>query len=142
MTNFDFGVIRNAIRLKYLPQDTPPLGLKHAYGATNFALDFLNNISKKRSYCLELWPPVYHSSHQQSRYTLSRPPAKASYTGLSLSKYEKLMDIMMRDEMHEARSVIYVEIDTLTAIQLSYSIICGSVSVNVCKWKLPYVAGQ
>lgn len=104
MTNFDFGIIRNAIPLKYPPQDTAPVGIKHAYGATNFALDFLNHISKKRSYCLELWPPVYHSSHQQSRYTLSRPPAKASYRGLSLSEYEKLMDIMMRDEMHEARS--------------------------------------
>lgn len=103
MSIFDMAIIRNAIRIRYPPEDTPPLGIRHAHTTLDLAVEFLSSISRRRNYCLELCPPVYRNSDQQNVYTLSRPPAKASYNGLSLSAYEKLMDIMMRDEMYEAR---------------------------------------
>ena len=103
MSIFDMTIIRNAIRMRYPPADNPPLGIKHAHITLDFTVQFLSSISERRSYCLELCPPIYRNSDQQNVYTLSRPPAKASYSGLSLSKYEKLMDVMMQDEMYEAR---------------------------------------
>ena len=103
MTIFDMSIIHNAIRMGYPPDSDPPDGIRHAHHTLGHAIDFLGNISSRRPYCLELYPPIYRNSHQQNVYTLSQPPAKASYNGLSLSAYEKLMDIMMGDEMHEAR---------------------------------------
>ena len=104
MSIFDMAIIRNAICMRYPPADTPPPGIRHAHTTLDCAGKFLSRISKRRNFCLEVCPPVYRNSNQQNVYRLSQPPAKASYNGLSLSAYEKLMDIMMRDEMHEARS--------------------------------------
>ena len=104
MTNFDMSIIRNAIRMRY-PQDaSPPLGMRHIYSVIEHALGFVGRISRRRAFSLELYPPVFRNSHEQTVYTLTKPPAKASYNGLSLSAYEKLMDVMMRDDQFsEAR---------------------------------------
>lgn len=104
MTNFDLSIIRNAIRMRYPMDASPPLGMRHIYATLDHAIGFLGRISRRRAFFLELYPPIFSNSHKQTVYTLKQPPAKASYSGLSLSAYEKLMDVMMRDEQFcEAR---------------------------------------
>lgn len=104
MTNFDMSIVRNAIHMRYPPDASPPLGMRHVYSTLDLALGFLGRISRRRLHLLELYPPIFRNSHEQTVYTLTKPPAKASYNGLSLSAYEKLMDVMMRDDQFsEAR---------------------------------------
>ncbi len=66
-------------------------------------LEFVGHISLARSYCLEIYPPVFHNSFKQKVYSLSQPPAKASYNGLSISAYESLITNLTKEEMYEAR---------------------------------------
>ncbi len=66
-------------------------------------LGFLSHISLARSYCLEIYPPVFRDSFKQKVYSLSQPPAKASYNGLSISAYESLITNLTKEEMYEAR---------------------------------------
>ena len=106
MTVFDFSILHNSIRMSYKPGNGElDLGMRHVYDTLGLAVDFMTRISRRSGYSLELWPPVYRNSHQQKVYALNKAPAKASYNGLSLSAYERLMDIMMQHEMHEARCV-------------------------------------
>ena len=65
-------------------------------------LEFVGHISLARSYCLEIYPPVFHNSFKQKVYSLSQPPAKASYNGLSISAYESLITNLTKEEMYEA----------------------------------------
>lgn len=103
MTYLDFQMIHHAIGMVYRPEDNPPKGIKHIYSSVVHLMDFLGRISKRRSYSLERYPPIYSNSDQQTVYTLSKPPAKAAYNGLSLTAYEKLMEVMMMEEMYEAK---------------------------------------
>lgn len=103
MTYLDFQMIHHAIGMVYRPEDDPPKGIKHIYSSVVHLMDFLGRISKRRSYSLERYPPIYSNSDQQTVYTLSKPPAKAAYNGLSLTAYEKLMEVMMMEEMYEAK---------------------------------------
>ena len=106
MTILDFEILYNAIRVHYKPYSLPaPVddGLRHLHDVLEHLVKFMKSNSNDRAYSLEIHPPVYRDSHLQQVYTLSQPPAKASYNGLSLTEYEKLMDVMMESEMHQAR---------------------------------------
>lgn len=104
MTVLDFSILHNSIRMSYKPgSEDLDLGMRHVYDTLGHLVDFMTRISRRAGYGLELWPPVYRDSHQQKVYALNKAVAKASYNGLSLSAYEKLMDIMMQDGMDEAR---------------------------------------
>ena len=103
MSNFEVTIVHNALGVLHRPglKLTPTLQL--IWDALEMILRFVGNISLAKSYCLETYPPIYQDSFQHKVYSLSQPPAKASYNGLSLSAYEALMDALMRDEMYEAR---------------------------------------
>ncbi|DBB10642.1 hypothetical protein WJX82_008607 [Trebouxia sp. C0006] len=117
MSRFDLVLVHNSLGALYQPglKLTPTLQL--IADAMGCILGFLSHISLARSYCLEIYPPVFRDSFKQKVYSLSQPPAKASYNGLSISAYESLITNLTKEEMYEASVVATICIQANVSIE-------------------------
>ncbi|DBA76428.1 TPA: hypothetical protein ACH3X2_008504 [Trebouxia sp. C0005] len=117
MSMFDLTLVHNSLGALYQPGLKLRPSLQLIADGMGCILKFMGQISLARSYGLEIYPPVFRDSFKQKVYSLSQPPAKASYNGLSVSAYESLITNLTKGEMYEASVVATICIQANVSIE-------------------------